>query len=111
AEPALALQDLVGTVEIAFRQQPCKQAICCGLAGVERLAHRATILLQACRLGRADTQRKSLTPRIKTKRTARRRSGCDRAKCTGEVPAAGVMPRRTLSGAHTSFESGNVSAD
>ena len=53
-EALAALDDLLGAVEAALGEQCREHAVRCRLAGVERLAGGAAVLLHAAGLGRGD---------------------------------------------------------
>src|SRR3984957_4918080 len=91
---ALALDDLLARVEAAFGEERCQHAILRRLAGVERLAHGAAVLLHAARLRRRDAERVRHPLRVEAEEAPARRARRDRPERAGEMPAALMVAGR-----------------
>jgi hypothetical protein len=110
-EAALALDDLLRTVEALLRQQCGKQAVRRGAAGMERFGHGAAVLLHAARLRCRNAKRVRHSLRIKTEQASARRAGGNGAECAGEMPAAVMMAGRCLPDPHARFEASGIGGD
>jgi len=108
AEPLLAFDDLLRTVEPALGQQRRQHAVRGGLPGVERLAHGAAVLLHATGLRCGDAQAKGEPLRIEAEELAGGGAGRDGAERAGQMPAALVMAGRGAPAAHAGLEARRI---
>ncbi len=85
AESLAALDDLLGAVEAAFRQQRREHAVLRRFPGVERLAHGAAVLLHAGGLSGSNAHRVGELLRIEPDQLAARHGCRNGAERTGET--------------------------
>ena len=104
----LAFDDLLRRIEAALGEQRRQHAVRGGLAGVQRLAHGAAVLLHAAGLGRGDAHRVGQLLRVEIEQLAAGDAGRDAAERAGEMPAALVMARRGAARAHAGLEARRI---
>ena len=95
-------------IEAALGEQGRQHAVRGRLAGVQRLAHGAAVLLHAAGLGRGNPHRVGQPLRVEIEQLAAGDARRDRAERAGEMPAALVMAGRGAARAHAGLEAGRI---
>src|SRR6185503_11704501 len=103
-EAQAAFENLRRAVEAFGRQHGRQHSVVRGLAGVQRLAVAAAILLHTGRLSTRDAEREGGLLRVQPEKPRRSGGSGHGSEGTGQMPAAEVMTGGGLSGTDPGFE-------